>query len=255
MTKRVLFIGETSSFIINAVRDGLKESGFECGFCKLDVTDISKVEDKPEIFFIYADEHSVQETEALIYIRDLCVEEDKKIFLVGYAEELKTITDMIPSECLGGCFERPINVKKIAETLKVSIMNADSRSNKKHILVVDDSGTMLRTIKGWLEGKYRVSMVNSATSAISFLAVNTPDLVLLDYEMPVCSGPQMLEMIRSEIRTETLPVIFLTSKGDKESVAKVLSLRPQGYLLKTMPSNQIVEAIDGFFASQKAKGL
>lgn len=255
MTKRVLFIGETSSFIINAVRDGLKEYGFECSFCKLEVTEISKVTDKPDMFFIYADERSVQETEALIYIRDICVEEDKKIYLVGYAEELKTITDMIPTDCLGGCFERPINVKKIAETLKLAAMNDDTGENKRHILVVDDSGTMLRTIKGWLEGKYRVSMVNSATSAISFLAVNQPDLVLLDYEMPVCSGPQMLEMIRSEIKTENLPVIFLTSKGDKESVAKVLSLKPQGYLLKTMPPAQIVDAINGFFASQKAKGL
>ena len=255
MDKRVLFIGETSSFIVNAVRDGLKEAGFECDFCKLDINEINKVVDKPDMFFIYADEKAIQETEALIYIKDICVEEDKKIFLVGYAEELKVITDMIPSDCLGECFERPINVKKISDTLKQRAISIETGANKKHVLLVDDSGTMLRTVKGWLEGKYRVSMVNSATSAISFLAVNQPDLVLLDYEMPVCSGPQMLEMIRSEIKTESIPVIFLTSKGDKESVAKVLSLKPQGYLLKSMPSDQIVEAIDNFFATQKSKGL
>jgi len=254
MDKRVLFIGETSSFIVNAVRDGLKDAGFECDFCKLDINEINKVDDKPDMFFIYADEKAVQETEALIYIKDICMEEDKKIFLVGYAEELKIITDMIPSECLGDSFERPINVKKISDTLKARALSIETGANKKHILLVDDSGTMLRTIKGWLEGKYRVSMVNSATSAISFLAVNQPDLVLLDYEMPVCSGPQMLEMIRSEIKTESIPVIFLTSKGDKESVAKVLSLKPQGYLLKSMPSDQIVEAVDNFFVTQKSKG-
>lgn len=255
MEKRILFIGETSSFIINAVREGLKESGFECSFCTLNVNDISKIPDKPDMFFIYADECTTKETEALIYVRDICMEEDKKIFLVGYADELKIITDMIPTECLGGCFERPINVKKIADTLKNAANNRASGENKKHILLVDDSGTMLRTIKGWLENKYRISMVNSATSAISFLAVNQPDLILLDHEMPVCSGPQMLGMIRSEIKTENIPVIFLTSKGDKESVAQVLSLKPQGYLLKSMPPNQIIEAIDNFFASQKAKGL
>lgn len=255
MDKRVLFIGSASSFIINAVRDSLKEAGFECVFCNLDVSEVSRISDKPDTFFIYADEKAAGETEALVYIRDLCMEEDKKIYLIGYADELKTITDMIPTDCLGGCFERPINVKKIAETLRTTAISDDLGENKKHILLVDDSGTMLRTIKGWLEDKYRVSMVNSATSAISFLAVNKPDLVLLDYEMPVCSGPMMLEMIRSEVKTESLPVIFLTSKGDKESVAKVLSLKPQGYLLKTMPSGQIVEAIDNFFASQKAKGL
>ncbi len=254
-SKKVLFIGETSSFLVNAVREGLKEYGVECEFCKLDVTEISKIEVKPDLFFIYADEQAVKQTEALIYVRDLCVEEEKKIYLIGYNEELKVIMDMIPSECLGRSFERPINVKMIAETLREDAFDVDNVKNKKHILVVDDSGTMLRTIKGWLEGKYRVSMVNSATSAISFLAVNQPDLILLDYEMPVCSGPQMLEMIRSEIKTENIPVIFLTSKGDKESVTKVLSLKPQGYLLKSMPSTQIIEAIDNFFVSQKVKGL
>ena len=120
---------------------------------------------------------------------------------------------------------------------------------------MDDSGQMLRTIKGWLEGKYRVSMVNSAVNAITFLSTNTPDLILLDYEMPVCSGPQMLGMIRAEVTTESIPVIFLTSKGDRESVSKVLSLKPQGYLLKTMPPEDIIASIDGFFAKQKAKEI
>ncbi len=255
MDNRVLFIGEATSFIINAVKEGLKAAGFETTFCKLDVSEISKISDRPTYVFIYADEKAVEETEALIYIRDLCMEEDKRIFLIGYTEEIERIKDMIPSEYLGECYERPINVKKISENLKMMATVSSSEDLKKHILVVDDSGTMLRTIKGWLEGKYRVSMANSATSAISFLAINQPDLILLDYEMPVCSGPMMLGMIRSEIKTESIPVIFLTSKGDKESVASVLSLRPQGYLLKSMAPSAIIESIDNFFASQKAKGL
>ena len=63
----------------------------------------------------------------------------------------------------------------------------------------------------------------------------------------------MLQMIRSETSTEKLPVIFLTSKGDKESVQKVLSLKPDGYLLKSMTSDKIVSAVDTFFETQKAK--
>ena len=220
MEKRVLFIGETNSFIVNSLKDGLKEPGFECLFCKLDVTDISRLTDKPDFFFIYADERTIQEKEALIYVRDICVEEEKKVFLAGYAEELQVIEDIFPSECLGGRFERPINVKEIADTLLYAVENKESLESRKHILLVDDSGTMLRTIKGWLEGKYRISMTNSATSAIAFLAVNEPDLILLDYEMPVCSGPQMLQMIRSEIKTENIPVIFLPPNVTKKASPK-----------------------------------
>ena len=75
----------------------------------------------------------------------------------------------------------------------------------------------------------------------------------MDYEMPVCSGQQFLEMIRAEVSTSMIPVIFLTAKGDKESVKSVLALKPAGYLLKTMAAEQIVESIDNFFEKNKAK--
>ena len=54
---------------------------------------------------------------------------------------------------------------------------------KKKVLVVDDSGAMLRNVKGWLEDKYQVILANSGAMTIKYLATNRPDLVLLDYEM------------------------------------------------------------------------
>ena len=114
-------------------------------------------------------------------------------------------------------------------------------------MVVDDSGAMLRNVKGWLDDKYNVSLASSGAMAIKFLSIHRPDLILLDYEMPVCDGRQVLEMIRSEEEFKDIPVIFLTSKGDEESVMKVLELRPQGYLLKTLEPAYIMKAIDDFF--------
>ena len=86
--------------------------------------------------------------------------------------------------------------------------------------------------------------------AIKYLTQSRPDLILLDYEMPVCDGKQVLEMIRAESDFSDVPVIFLTSKGDRESVLNVMALKPSGYLLKTLPPEQIVESIDKFFAKK-----
>jgi len=77
-------------------------------------------------------------------------------------------------------------------------------------------------------------------------------LVLLDYEMPIVDGKQVLEMIRSETEFADIPVIFLTSKGDKESVMQVMALKPDGYLLKTMPPEDIKQSVDAFFERKKA---
>ena len=71
--------------------------------------------------------------------------------------------------------------------------------------------------------------------------------------MPVTTGPQVLEMLRSEPSTSGIPVMFLTVKSDKESVMKVVSLKPEKYLLKTMPPAELIANIEEFFEKQKVK--
>ena len=66
-------------------------------------------------------------------------------------------------------------------------------------------------------------------------------------------GEQVMEMIRSEHNASEIPIIFLTGKSDKESVMTVMQLKPQGYLLKTMSKEQIMESIDHFFETRKWK--
>lgn len=129
--------------------------------------------------------------------------------------------------------------------------NEEWEEQKKRILVVDDSDFMRKRMVQLLEKDYAVIEAGSSVSAIQSIVVNRPDLVLLDYEMPVCDGRQTLEMIRSEEATASIPVIFLTAKGDRESVKKVMALKPEGYLLKTMPEEDIKKVIDDFLAKRK----
>ncbi len=128
------------------------------------------------------------------------------------------------------------------------VMEKEEQSKrKKKILVVDDSDFMRMKMVQLLEKDYDLIEASSSISAIKKIAVNRPNLVLLDYEMPVCDGRQALEMIRSDKDIADIPVIFLTGRGDKESVKKVMSLKPEGYLLKTMPEENIKKIIDDFF--------
>lgn len=129
--------------------------------------------------------------------------------------------------------------------------NKEWEDKKKRILIVDDSDFMRKRLIQLLDGDYSVFESNSSLSAIQSIVVNKPDLILLDYEMPVCDGRQTLEMIRSEQATANIPVIFLTGKGDRESVSKVMELKPERYLLKTMSEGEIKKAIDNFFAKRK----
>ena len=128
----------------------------------------------------------------------------------------------------------------------------DKAHHKSKVLVVDDSKTSRYYISDLLKTDYDVAQAESGIAAIRTITLNKPDLVLLDYEMPVCDGRQTLEMLRSDPNFADLPVIFLTGRGDPDSVRKVLALKPAGYLLKNLKPDAIKKEVDNFFARKKA---
>lgn len=69
-------------------------------------------------------------------------------------------------------------------------------------------------------------MAANGVQAISYPAQNKADLILLDYEMPVADGPQVLSMLKSDAETGQIPVMFLTGHSDRESVMSVIGLKP-----------------------------
>lgn len=143
---------------------------------------------------------------------------------------------------------KPADIK---EKIKDYLDSMERPKNK--ILVVDDSATVRLSMERLLNKDYQIILANSGTSAIKSIMMNKPDLILLDYEMPVCDGRQTLAMIRSEKDIADIPVIFLTGKGDRKSISDVMELKPTGYFLKTMKPLDIKKNIDAFFKRESQK--
>jgi len=168
------------------------------------------------------------------------------VLTVGTADEKKRFLQYYE----GHQFEniiRPVDNKTIINVVaeKIGGMPAASAGDgKKTVLVVDDNGPTLRTMKAMLEDKYNVMLAPSGIKAMTSIGKEKPDVILLDYEMPVCDGKQTLEMIRAEEDLKSIPVIFLTGVNDKDNIKAVLALRPAGYLLKPPVKEKIVETIE-----------
>ena len=145
----------------------------------------------------------------------------------------------------------PIEADNAMDEVKEYLKKRETASNKPRVLVVDDSMTVRQHMGKLLCEDYDITLAESSIAAIRCITLNKPDLVLLDYEMPVCDGRQTLEMIRSDQALADIPVIFLTGRSDPESVQKVKSLKPAGYLLKNLEPAAIKENIDAFFEKKK----
>lgn len=247
----ILLISEAQGYLTITIQEKLESCNFKVVTRRADISEIDKITDDISAIVIYCSEHVVNNHKFLVYIKDKAVEEDIRVFVVGDSSEVKLVEEVIPRQFVKSLI-RPININDLAGAINSYIDGIDSEVKKK-ILVVDDSGAVLRNVKSWLGQKYQVIPANSGAMAIKYLAMNRPDLILLDYEMPICDGKQVFQMIRNEQDFADIPVIFLTSKGDKESVMQVMALKPEGYLLKTMEPYQIVKAVNDFFEKMESR--
>ena len=245
--KRILFVGKFNGIVQdNHFFDNL----FDAQICVDNVVMVKgmlKIK-KPELVVISLNGISV---------------EAKEIF-----EELKQNYPKMPVICLGTNQEvklhmssistkqfitliTPLDDKKILDTI-CNILDSredvqqsvGTKGEKKSILLVDDSNVQLRALNELLKEKYEVRMSTSGMQALTMIGKKKPDMIFLDYEMPICDGKMTLEMIRGMEESKDIPVVFLTGVSDKEHIAAVLDLKPAGYLLKPADAERIYSIIE-----------
>lgn len=157
---------------------------------------------------------------------------------------------------LSGQFEnltRPVENKDILSTVckKLNYVLVEEGNRflikdklaKRTVLIVDDNPVTLRSIREMIKEEFNVIVATSGIQAMTAIGKKRPDLILLDYEMPVCDGRQTLEMIRADEELRGIPVIFLTGIRDRDHIKAVLTLKPQGYLLKPSSKEELITSI------------
>ena len=117
-------------------------------------------------------------------------------------------------------------------------------STPRHILVVEDHAVFRRFLLSWLSRSYDVTAVSDGFEALQWLqAGNTPDVVLLDMEMPRMCGSEFLKNIRYSGIFRDLPVVALTSKSAEETHDECDNLPLDAVFAKPYQPDALLEAI------------
>lgn len=245
--KEIMFVGTKETFLIRVLIKKLSEDGISAFFVTDDIDAVNAAWDRTALLTCYLEPHERIRPDLAVYLRDKMLEDEKKIILIGEKADTEKTWEVLGADLVAKTFGRPLENARYIEEASKLLSAAASADRRKSILIVDDDPTYIGLIRDWLKDSYKVSMANSGLQAIKWLGSNHPDLILLDFEMPVTTGPQVLEMLRSDNETKNIPVIFLTGKSDKASVMQVVALKPQGYLLKTIKREQLIDELNNFF--------
>ncbi|WP_028049843.1 response regulator [Cellulomonas sp. URHD0024] len=127
------------------------------------------------------------------------------------------------------------------------------------LLVEDDPGDVLMTREAFADNKVRnrLSVVADGAAALDFLRKTgehaeapTPDLILLDLNLPKMDGREVLEAIKSDATLRHIPVVVLTTSEAEEDVVRSYALHANAYVTKPVDFDRFIEVvrhIDEFF--------
>lgn len=116
-------------------------------------------------------------------------------------------------------------------------------NGERQIVAVDDSAIILKMLEKLLGEKYELRGFVSGTRALQYLKDRTPDLIILDIDMPEINGYEMLKKIKERGHLTEVPVIFLTSNNDKDHVVKAVAGGARDYVVKPIDEDILLDKV------------
>ncbi|WP_445747884.1 response regulator [Polaribacter sp.] len=125
--------------------------------------------------------------------------------------------------------------------------------NKAHILLVEDNeGDILLTTEAFEESNInsKISVARNGQEALdflyktgNFLNAEKPDLILLDINMPILNGHEVLEKIKNDSELKKIPVIMLTTSSNQQDIDRAYKNHANSYITKPIEIQDFLETI------------
>ncbi|WP_047810045.1 response regulator [Desulfosporosinus acididurans] len=116
--------------------------------------------------------------------------------------------------------------------------------NQPEILLVDDTPEHIETAVMMLrESNFKVRIATKGSTAFKLIEQHPPDLILLDVYMPEMDGFDICRILKTESDFNYIPIIFLTSSNDAESIKKGFELGAQDYVVKPFNTSELLARV------------
>ena len=120
----------------------------------------------------------------------------------------------------------------------------------KNVLVIEDNHAILDVITLVLQSEsYKVTGLHKSADLMVHIENFKPDLIILDIMLPDADGRDLLKMLRSDLTTETIPVLMISARYTEQNIQHG-EFRPNGFLAKPFDIDDLLDRIEGILAGK-----
>jgi CheY-like chemotaxis protein len=125
---------------------------------------------------------------------------------------------------------------------------------KDTILVVDDNAVNLEVMQAVLSrAGYETTLIDDSKACLEMLKTFTPDLILLDINMPGLNGLEVCKLLQLDPKTCEIPIIFVTGMTDNKTIKDAFEAGCTDYVEKPINRDEFLARIKSVLARQKYK--
>ena len=119
------------------------------------------------------------------------------------------------------------------------------QKDNKQLLLIDDDPNLILLVKDYLEFRgYQVLTAENGREALELLQDSLPDMIICDVMMPEMDGHTLVQQIRKNSRTNWIPVLFLSAKGQSQDRVKGLNMGADVYMVKPFEPEELVAQVE-----------
>lgn len=174
------------------------------------------------------------------------------VFVTGRSDRITVMNSGLMG--VDGYLVKPVDKLALRQKVLEICQKRNKESSKKTILAIDDDMAYLKLINSYLCDSYNVVMINSAKLALNYLGKHIPDLILLDYKMPLYNGGNVLSMIQKNSDVRDVPVIMVSGVIDKQVLKECYPYKPAACLIKPVSREMLIENVEKALGQEMLSG-
>ncbi len=166
---------------------------------------------------------------------------------------LNEIGSWLPAGSRTAAAEPGLAEPQIEDDRALTLGAATPAVERANIILADDNSDMREYVHRLLDPAYDVTAVVDGREALLAAQARIPDLVLTDIMMPNLDGLGLLKALRSDPRTQSVPVIMLSARAGEEARVEGLEAGADDYLIKPFSARELLARVSGTLALSKVR--